>query len=261
MIKLIATDMDGTLLDSEKRIPDGLHDVLKRLKERNVKFVAASGRSYVTLYENFRPNSDDMDFICDNGAFVVVDGGVVSMSVIERSRLHAIISTCMEIPDICLVLCGVKGTYHLHYNDEFDAHVSTYYINRKQVANLLDIDDDIFKIAVCDMRGPQNNCYPVLNEIYGGKFSLQISGPLWMDIMNMGINKGDALKRLQEKLGISKAETMAFGDYYNDIELLKNAEYSFVMENANDDMFRYGKYRARSNDENGVIKAIEEYVL
>ncbi len=54
---------------------------------------------------------------------------------------------------------------------------------------------------------------------------------------------------------------MVFGDFYNDIEMLKEAHYSFVMENANDDMKQYGNFIAESNNDNGVIKAINEYVL
>ena len=55
--------------------------------------------------------------------------------------------------------------------------------------------------------------------------------------------------------------TLAFGDYYNDIELLRHAKYSFVMENANKDMRQYGRYIAKSNNENGVLEAVKEYVL
>ena len=54
---------------------------------------------------------------------------------------------------------------------------------------------------------------------------------------------------------------MVFGDFYNDVEMLKKAHYSFVMENANEDMKQYGNFIAKKNTENGVIEAIEEYVL
>jgi len=70
MIKLIATDMDGTLLDQNGKLPKGFFEVLEKLEKMNVKFVIASGRPYFTLYENFKPISDELYFICDNGSYI-----------------------------------------------------------------------------------------------------------------------------------------------------------------------------------------------
>lgn len=261
MIKLIATDMDGTLLDEDKNIPQGFFEMLNKLKEKGVAFVVASGRSYVTLYENFKPHSDSIDFICDNGAFVVINGGITNLDIINPEKVREIINLCAGMESIRLLLCGVKGTYHLSSDEEFDEHIKAYYINRKIEKDLLDVKDDIFKIAICDLKGPENNSFPKLYEAFGEELALQISGSYWMDVMNKGVSKGKALKKIQENLGVSYDETMAFGDFYNDIELLKRAKYSFVMENANDDMFQYGNYRAKSNKESGVLKAIEEFVF
>ena len=90
---------------------------------------------------------------------------------------------------------------------------------------------------------------------------MAVSGDHWMDIMNQGVNKGSALQKLQKKLGITPEETMAFGDYYNDVEMLQQAAYSFVMENANPDLRPFGRYLAKSNREYGVAQAIRQYAL
>lgn len=261
MIKLIATDMDGSLLDENKKLPAELFGLLNRLKEKGIAFVIASGRSYVTLYENFRPKSDSLDFICDNGAFVVVDGGITNIDIIKRDRLHEIIKVCNNMENIKLLLCGVKGTYQLKSEGEFNDNIKAYYINRKVLGDLLDVKDDIFKIGICDLSGPENNSYPKLKELFGDEFALQISGHVWMDVMNKGVNKGIALEKIQQTLGVTADETMVFGDFYNDIDLLSKAKYSFVMANANEDMFQYGNFRAKTNVEHGVIQAIEEYVF
>ena len=261
MIKLIASDLDGSLLDEHKNFPPGFFDLLKRLKQRGITFVAASGRSYVTLAKNFSQAGNDIDFICDNGACVVEHGRMTYQNVIQSNQLKEIIRACKPIPNIKLVLCGVHGTYHLPYDEKFDFEISSYYINHVLMDDLMDVQDDIFKVAICDLSNPVNNAYPVLNQRFGEELSVIVSGPVWMDLMNIGVNKGVALAKIQEHLGVTPEETMAFGDFYNDIELLAQAHYSFVMENANDDMKQYGNFIAKSNREHGVMKAIEEYVF
>lgn len=262
MIKLIASDMDGTLLNQQKQLPPDFFPVLNQLQKRGIRFVASSGRSYVTLYKNFQPYADQLDYICDNGAFVVVNGQVVAIEVIPHHLLRMFIEFCNQnLPHIRLVLCGVKGTYHQAVEPEFDKNIAMYYVNHQIVDDLADVSDDIFKIAICDLTGPENGSQQKLFSAFNAVFDIPVSGPVWMDVMNKGINKGAALARLQHQLQITPAETMAFGDFYNDVELLAQAEYSFVMENAHSEMFGYGKYRAESNENFGVTRAIQKFVL
>ncbi|WP_139376213.1 HAD-IIB family hydrolase, partial [Clostridium chromiireducens] len=101
----------------------------------------------------------------------------------------------------------------------------------------------------------------IVNSSLKDTLNIVATADIWTDISNKGVNKGVALKQLMETDNISKEETMVLGDYYNDIEMLAEAEYSFVMENAPEDMKQYGKYIAASNEEHGVLRAILEYAL
>lgn len=261
MIKLIATDMDGTLLNEHGNLPDGFFEMLDKLNEKDIKFVAASGRPYFTLYENFKPASDKIDYLADNGAFVVENGNVTSIEIIDKRYVNAIIKLCKSISNITIILCGTKGAYHEPCDKEYLTEIDKYYYKKNIVDDLTKVDDDIFKITICDLSDASKNAYPILSPIYGDDLMVVVSGLVWIDIMNKGINKGNGLEKIQESLGITPEETMVFGDYYNDVEMLKKAKYSFVMANALDDMKQYGNYIAKSNTENGVIKAIYEYVL
>ena len=261
MIKLIATDMDGTLLDENGKLPSNFFSTLEMLDKKEVKFVVASGRPYPTLYENFKPISDNLYFICDNGSYIVEPGKDPVISILDRNVVNDVIKACENLSNTELVLCGVNGTYHRPCSDEIEKEISKYYINRTFVNNLIDVDDDIFKIAICDFNGSKDNSYNVLNPLFGEDYKVVVSGAVWVDVNNKDINKGTALKRLQEDFDISYDETMSFGDFYNDVEMLLASHYSFVMENANDDMMQYGNFVAKSNTENGVIEAIHEYVL
>lgn len=261
MIKLIATDMDGTLLNEHGKLPEDFFETIEKLKAKNVKFAVASGRPYVTLYENFKPYSDDIYYICDNGAYVVGHDGQPEISVINKDVVNKIIDASAGMENVELILCGKKFMYHRKCCAEIQKEIDKYYINKKIVSDLKDIDDDIFKIAVCDLNGSSEHSYKILEPLFGSDFKVVVSGTIWVDIMNKNINKGDALKQLQKEDNITFEETMVFGDFYNDVDMLKEGYYSFVMENANDDMKQYGRFIADSNKNNGVIKAINEYVL
>ena len=91
MVKQIASDMDGTLLDPAKKIPPDFVSVLKNLKKRNIKFVVASGRSYSALEVLFKNIGNDIIYICDNGAFVVNDNKISNISVIPHKKIAEII--------------------------------------------------------------------------------------------------------------------------------------------------------------------------
>lgn len=261
MIKLIATDMDGTLLDEFGKLPKDFFQILEKLNNKNIKFVVASGRPYPTLYENFKPYSDSIYYICDNGAYVVEEKGKSSISIINKDFVTDIIKACENIPNIELILCGTKGAYHKPCSDDFLKEIDKYYIKKHIVEDLYSIDDDIFKITLCDLSGASNNSNKVLYPLFGNDFMVVVAGEIWLDIMNKNVNKGAALEKIQNDENISYEETMVFGDFYNDVEMLSKAKFSFVMENANEDMKQYGNYIAKSNKEYGVIKAIEEYVL
>ena len=261
MIKLITTDMDGTLLDENGNLPKNFFPTIEKLNEKNIKFVIASGRPYSTLYENFKPISDELYFICDNGAYIVEPGKDPIITCINKKIVNDILKACEDIPDIILLVCGIKHTYHKECPKEFADDIRKYYLSCKTVDSFQDINDDIFKISIFDARGSKENSYNIINSMFGDICKVVVSAHNWIDINNIEVNKGNALIKLQKDCNISYDETMVFGDFYNDIEMLQSAHYSFVMENANEDMRQYGNFVAKSNTENGVINAIEEYVL
>jgi hypothetical protein len=83
-----------------------------------------------------------------------------------------------------------------------------------------------------------------------------VSGDKWIDIMNKGISKGNAIKILQEKFNINKKGTMVFGDYYNDLTMFKAAQHSYAMMNAPEDVKTHADFVAESNNDDGVYNII-----
>ena len=259
-IKLIASDMDGSLLTTDKRLPPDFFDVLEKLRQRGIRFVAASGRAYYTLQENFMPYQDRLDYLCENGAYASCDGQVICLDSLDRAVVDEIIDCCEKLPEAQLVLCGRTKAFHKQPPAEYLPHLKCYYVQHQVLKDLHQVDEPILKVAICNLKDIRQT-HAALEPVFGQRLNVVVSGDYWVDMMNPQVNKGWALARMQQFLGITKEETMAFGDYYNDIQLLEQAGESYVMANARPEMFAYGKHTAPSNDDYGVTQIIRRVVL
>ncbi|AOR23032.1 HAD family hydrolase [Clostridium taeniosporum] len=261
MIKLIATDMDGTLLDEKGHLPESFIEVLDLITEKDVNLVIASGRPYATLQTNFGPVANRLSYITDNGALVYHNNELIFKDVIDKNLVQDIIKEAKKIKNTAIVLCGIECAYIENCSEEYLKEIQKYYVKYEIVNDISKIKDDIIKVTLCDLNHAAKNSNPIINPLFGNDLNVVVAGELWLDIMNKTVNKGIALRKIMEENNIKKEETMAFGDYYNDIEMLNEAEYSFVMKNAPEDMKQHGKYIAESNEDYGVLGAIMEHVV
>lgn len=262
MIKLIASDMDGTLLDDNKQLPPDFFDVLDKLTERRVVFAVASGRTYSALDHLFPEEyRGRIAFICDNGACTVLGGKPVDVAPLDRTTFEELAAACRGIGDLRMVVCAENGVYHLESDKEFSDEVGRFYRRHSVVGDFTEINETVYKVAVCDERGAMDHGKPALDRIFGSRLNVQVSGVVWMDVMAAGVSKGGALRALQKRLGASRTETMVFGDYFNDVDMLQLADWSFCMENGHEDVKRICAYVAPDNNRGGVTKCIRKAVL
>lgn len=261
MIKLIATDMDGTLLDDNGKKNPEFGDVFKKLKEKNIKFVVASGRQYLKLKEDFKQYSDDIIFIADNGSIVMHKDKEIYSETMENKVVEKAIEDVRNVKDTRIVLSGKKEAYFYTHKKDIIEEIEKYYKEFTMIHDFKEIEDEILKIAIYvpeDMKGVNEK---FLNSQWAKDVKISVSGEFWVDIYSKDTNKGIAIKKIQEKYGISKEETMAFGDYFNDVEMLEEAGHSYAMENAPEEFKKHAKFIAKSNQENGVLEVIKEKVL
>lgn len=261
MIKLIACDMDGTLLNEEGKLSEEFFNVFERLVRRNIKFAVASGRQYFQLRKSFERIKDEIIYIAENGTIVKYKGEELYIDALSPQDVKDIVKFGLGLEDIYMVACGKKCAYINSKSEEIMNEVNKYYFKYKVVENFDEIEDDILKIAVLDIKGAENNSYQKFYKEFRKKLQVIVSGKIWLDIYNFNTNKGLAIKLLQDKFNIKKEETMTFGDYYNDIEMLQMAHYSYAMDNAPEGVKKHAKFIARSNKEDGVIRAIKEIIL
>ncbi|MBW8706161.1 Flavin mononucleotide phosphatase YbjI [Streptomyces sp. MBT84] len=258
-IRLVVTDMDGTLLDGAGRIPEDLWPLLAELRRRGVLFSPASGRQYATLARQFADAGDGMVFVAENGTYVVRDGVELGSDPLDAAVAARVIGTTRRLAaegvDVGAVLCGKESAYVERADEAFVAEAKRYYALLRIVDDLTVVEDEFLKVALYDFGPVERTTAPALAP-FAKSHQVVVSGEHWVDIMNATANKGVALRRLQRELGITPAQTLVFGDYLNDLEMLDAAEWSFAMANAHPDVLRRARYVAPPNTEYGVLSTI-----
>ncbi len=255
-VKLIATDMDGTLLNSQGEVSDHFFELFKELQDLGVTFVAASGRQYYSIIHKLAPIKDEIFVIAENGALTMHKEKELQTTEIDRDTYLELLTISRELKGSQVILCGRKKGYIEDYGSDFIEMFSEYYGRYEVVEDLAKVTDDQYlKIAICNQKGSEQYLYPALKHLED-KLKVKVSGEIWLDLSHNNANKGYALQKLQETLNISTEETMVFGDYNNDLEMMEQATYSFAMENAHPNVKAIANYSTKTNDENGV-----EYIL
>ena len=259
-LRLIAVDMDGTLLDGDGHIPDELWPLLDELDERGIIFAPASGRQLATLRRSFDHARDDVVYIAENGAYVVRGDAEINIDVLDAAFAASVVRRVRSFAgkgfDAGVVVCGKRSAYIERADAPFLAEARKYYARLQVVDDLLEVDDQILKVAIFDFVAAAATA-PALDDLRA-THQVVVSGHHWIDVMNLGVNKGVALRRLQVATGITHEQTAVFGDYLNDLEMMDAAALSFAMANAHPDIAARARFGAPSNLDHGVITTIEK---
>ncbi|MBS9337035.1 Cof-type HAD-IIB family hydrolase [Fructobacillus parabroussonetiae] len=268
-IKLIASDMDGTFLTSQDQYDQArFAKVLAQLKEKKVRFVAASGRQLENLQELFAPMKeygllDQIDYIGSNGSVVAVPGQVLSAVYLKPEQIQKVIAWNAKnasITDNLIVLAGTKGTYvSNHATKEIRDMLAQFYPNVTQVEKLLEIDDQILGVSFIWPHDEVQKYVKIIEELFGDDIHVTGSGFGSVDILPKDVNKANALEILQDYYDLTDREVMVFGDNSNDLEMLQKYEHAYLMPNAADFMHKaHDKEAVATNVETGVLKTIEK---
>ncbi|AKG73120.1 Cof-type HAD-IIB family hydrolase [Salinicoccus halodurans] len=260
-VKLIAVDMDGTFLNDTKEYDrkrfDGLYS---KMKDRGIKFVVASGNQYYQLKSFYGEIQDEISYVAENGAFVVDAGEEVSSVSIPKSHVAAVTGEIARHDKLSTIVCGKESAYVLDdVTEEYFNMIQKFYRRLKRVESFDDIEDQVLKFALSCPAEDTDELKDFLGDILGEYVTPASSGHGSIDLIVPGHHKAKGIKELQERWNIKDAETMAFGDGGNDLEMLAHAEYSFAMENATDDVKQTAKYTAPHNNMSGVLEIIDQY--
>lgn len=256
MIRLIASDLDGTLLQNgAQTLPDGVIPFIETLAVKHgILFVAASGRQYPNLVRLFGSASRHMAFICENGSLVFYQGKLLAGHPMERKTALTICHDILSLPGCELQISGEKTCYLIPKSPQFLDRMVNHVKNDIQVISTPEEHPEPFyKVSVFEKTGIASGHGPELLERHRGTAQCTISGKAWLDCVAPGVNKGQALQDFMNLLGISAGECAAFGDNYNDLEMLSTVKYGYVMDNSAEEIKAGFSYHCPD-----VITAIKE---
>ena len=256
-IKMVVTDMDGTLLNSSHEVSNRFFDLFKKLKERNILFVAASGRQYQSIVDKLAPIKDDILVIAENGGFAKHKDKELVSTPLNSIAKNQVLETLKGVKNIYPVLCGKESAYTQDNSEKFERKLQEFYSNYTVIKDLKASNEEILKIAIYHFESSEKYIYPSVKNLEES-LQVKISGQNWVDVSSLNANKGYALEKVQELYGITSQETMVFGDYNNDLEMLAMADFSFAMENAHPNVKEAAKYHTSTNDDFGVERVLEQ---
>lgn len=267
-IKLIATDLNGTLLHNDQRFNQSLfHRVVQALEQRGITLVLASGNEYAHLRDLFaQVLAPNLVIVAENGASIyqqnqqVFDG---SWSPADVTQFVTVDRHQVFLQGAYVIMTGQTASYtELGAPEKLLAAAEAYYDNLQQVTSLTTVTDRIKKISVSTIPERATELVERLNTYFAGRLRAHDSGYGVIDIVEANVGKLPAVQWLAHRQGITAKEIMAFGDGINDVPLLQFAKQSFAMKNAVPEIQTAATAVTEwSNEADGVLRTIERELL
>ena len=260
-IKLIALDLDGTLLNNNHQISDYNKNVLKRAYNNGIKIILSTGRPTSSALKFLYDLNIDSELISFNGAMITDKDS----NIIYEKSLDS---------DTGKKLINIAKKYNVYYQSFlgnrwnigfFDEKWLNYYISIAQIHNYIigfeGIEDFSFtKFMFIGENAVLKNIEIELQNTFGNDLYFTFSREVYLEVMNKEVSKANALEFLLNKYNLNRENVMAFGDNNNDLEMLEFAGISVAVDNAEKSVKEKCKYITKSNEENGVGEFINNYL-
>ena len=263
MIKLIATDLDGTFVDNDKKVPAENSKIINKLIEKGIIFIPASGRDYPSMKDILSKDIKKINYYsCFNGARIFKDNKLIHSIKISKEICSDIIKKGLELKlkysatsDYNVCYTQLDTEYYNEFNNEnskYTFHSNEKYDNLK----IFDFEKIVFF--------GKNNILEELKEFVLNKYKSNVniffSGNGLIDIVNKNCSKGNSLKLICDELKIDLKDVMAFGDNENDLSMLLEVGHPVVIKNAKDIVKQNIQEKCEfSNSEAGVGIYLKKY--
>lgn len=268
MYRLIISDLDGTLLKDDHTLSEYTKAVIHKVSEQGIDFMLATGRIFGGARQYAKELNLNTPILACNGALIKEAAG---------NLLYGKPLLDETLGDIFRLLTDMNYYFHCYgeesfYTKKFAAYLSSFYQFNSELPEderfpMVEIDpmeligkDTIYKVlARCKGEEQRIELYGKLSQI--PNTSVTVSWQNTFDICADQVSKASAIDRYAREKGIRQSEIVCFGDNYNDIDMIRFAGLGVAVENAVDELKEAADYVTCSNNEDGVAKAIEQFVL
>lgn len=269
MYKLIALDIDGTLLNSEKKITNNVYESIQKAKNQGTKVVLSTGRplpGVIPILEELK--------LTDNGDYVICFNGAVVQEVKSKKVIADIDMNVNDFKLIYNEVCKPNNSY-IHINtptnvitpheEPGEYSVLEAKLNKIPLiykpANEIDENIKFCKIMIVDDPEKIEKIIPTISKDLHEKYTIVRSAPFFLEFLNKKANKGTALKALCKNINLPIEKTIAVGDEENDQHMIKFAGLGVAMGNARESIKEIADYTTSTNNEDGVANVINKFIL
>ncbi|MBM7542149.1 HAD family hydrolase [Amphibacillus cookii] len=262
MIKLFVTDLDGTLLKDNTYVTEQDRLTIQALFKQGIDIAVASGRSDQEIVQLFKDIEIDGHRVSQNGTFVVdVNHQLVVKQHFEAKLSQALLAKVKTYP----VHYFISTADHIHYDNETDFVRDVQKLFKFPLKHSPNIAEEIgsnYNISKFMLLAEKETLLPIqkeINQTFPGQIESFMSASRCVDIVPVGVNKGNGLIKLIKKLNIKPEEVAVVGDAHNDIDMLRMTPHSYVMNSADDDVKKQAQHEVEHVHQ--AIKDLKERKL
>ncbi|QGQ95443.1 HAD family hydrolase [Paenibacillus psychroresistens] len=251
MIKLFVSDIDGTLLDSNKNIKKSDIEAIVAMNESGIEFCLASGRMYSEIINIMNQIGGNYHAVCQNGASIYdKNGKLIAARVFNNTIIKSIITSVLLLfPELVTITCTSSDNYVIEYNNEAIRVGERFLTPLKENRELLeDIEkgSNITKLSIYGNVIALQKLLNYLNERFGDNITAFFSDPDGIDIMPRNVDKGSGIAILINSIGIFPDELACVGDSFNDLAMFNCTPNSFVMNKSHPELKQSAKFTVMS---------------
>ncbi|EGO62544.1 Cof-type HAD-IIB family hydrolase [Acetonema longum] len=262
-IRLVAIDLDDTLLDHQTKVSPRAVEAIRQAMAQGVTVTVATGRMYASALPYARQLNLDVPLITYNGALIkaCLSGEVLYHRTIER-ELAAEIMELFRARDWYIQSYVDDVLYVREVNDQARAYEASAKVKAVPLGESF-YTEALPPTKMLALARPEEirEQYRVVKQHFGGRLYAAVSKPTYLEMTHPAVNKGIALSYLAQKLGVDRREVMAIGDSQNDLDMIEFAGWGVAMGNAMDLVKSKADAVTAANDADGVAEAIERYIL
>ena len=258
-VKAVFCDVDGTLLNSNHRILDSTMDAIRQLSAAGIRFVIVTARGPLGIYPIFKRYNFVSPMVCYSGALILdEEGNVLQSNTLLNETAQAVISYIEEKQmDCSWNIYSMNSWIVKNENDERVKREECIVEAKAKCGSVDDVPKGAGVSKILCMCNPLKTVE--IEEALKAKFpclSIMKSSDILIEVMNKGITKKGAVSFLCDRWEIPLNETVAFGDNFNDYDMLKNVGTAFLMGNAPEELKQQFKHITLGNDEGGIYQGL-----